>query len=180
MINSQIQPNRWSCLPTAFAMAMGEPVKDIMDYLGHDGSEIIWPDLPEPKCRRAFHPQEIVMFAFMRGWAAIHFELNPQSVIIDLEEEFMRITDGLVNSDYMVALNTVEKIKSGIYTTVVDIQALERLIIANRGVLVGTTNNGRDHAVAWECQKIYDPNGTTYPVEQFTIREFFILKKFRQ
>jgi hypothetical protein len=180
MINSQIQPNRWSCLPTAFAMAMNIPVGEILTYIGHDGSEIIWPDLPEPKCRRAFHPQEIIMFAFVRGWAAIHFELNPQSVIIDLEEEFMRITAGLVESDYMEAMNTIEKIKKGIYSTVVDNEVLERLVIANRGVLVGTTENGNEHAVAWERGMIYDPNGTTYPITRFTIREFFVLKTFGQ
>jgi hypothetical protein len=41
-------------------MAGRMPVDMIYERIGHDGSEIIWPHLPEPRCRRAFHIQECI------------------------------------------------------------------------------------------------------------------------
>ena len=55
------QSNRWSCLPTAFAIATDHSVQEILRRIGHDGSEIVWPDLPDPQCRRSFHVQECIL-----------------------------------------------------------------------------------------------------------------------
>ncbi len=52
------QPNRWTCLPTAVAMAAGVTLEYVLDQIGHDGSEIVFPDLREPLCRRSFHIEE--------------------------------------------------------------------------------------------------------------------------
>ena len=40
----QRSPNAWSCMPTAFAMAVNAPVEDLILSIGHDGSEKTWPD----------------------------------------------------------------------------------------------------------------------------------------
>ena len=66
-MNLIVQPNRWSCLPTAFAMAIGITVEEMVNAIGHDGSKIIWPDLPEPRCRRGFHTQECIRVALLLG-----------------------------------------------------------------------------------------------------------------
>ena len=50
----QRPPVRGTCLPTSFAMAMDRPVEIVAKCLGHDGSTVVWPDLPEPTCRAAF------------------------------------------------------------------------------------------------------------------------------
>jgi len=60
----QTQPNMWSCLPTAFAIALDIDVKKITDYLMHDGSEIWFPDLHEPMNRRGFHTSEMFDFCW--------------------------------------------------------------------------------------------------------------------
>jgi len=73
----QRKPSRWSCLPVSFAMALDIPVEALFKELGHDGSLIMWPDLPEPACRRGFHIQEMIEIALRRGYAVTPFELCP-------------------------------------------------------------------------------------------------------
>ena len=58
-------------------MVLDMPLADIFDEIGHDGSQIIWPDLPEPMCRRGFHPQELIDVCLARGYAATRIELSP-------------------------------------------------------------------------------------------------------
>ena len=70
----QQSPIRGTCLPTSFAMAMGIPVADIFAALGHDGSEVLWPDLPEPTCQRGFHVQELIRLAVKCGWSVTPIE----------------------------------------------------------------------------------------------------------
>ena len=71
------KPERWMCLPTSFAMVLDLPLSAIFDEIGHDGSQIIWPDLPEPTCRRGFHPQELIHVCLNHGHAATRVELYP-------------------------------------------------------------------------------------------------------
>ena len=54
------QPNNWSCTATAVAMLLDCEIKDIFNWVGHDGSAIIFPDLPDPSCRKGIHIQEII------------------------------------------------------------------------------------------------------------------------
>ena len=56
----QHRPEPWMCMPLAFAMALDMPVADLLAAIGHDGSEIVFPSLPEPLCRRCFHIQELI------------------------------------------------------------------------------------------------------------------------
>jgi len=77
MLKHQSQPNRWSCSVAAAAMAMHVPVAELIDKIGHDGSEIKC-DLPEPLCRAGFAPQEIIDVAFEYGWSITEIEPNPQ------------------------------------------------------------------------------------------------------
>ena len=73
----QTQPNHWSCEVTAFAMALHTPVAELIEGIGHDGSEIIWPDLPDPMCRRGFHSQELVDECLKRGHSCTPIEWHP-------------------------------------------------------------------------------------------------------
>lgn len=57
------QPNRWSCMPTSLAMVLGTDVDSIIKAIGHDGSMIVDPTLPEPQCRQGFHIDELVYVA---------------------------------------------------------------------------------------------------------------------
>ena len=54
-ITYPIQPNAWSCLPTACACLLQTQPSEIVDAIGHDGSAILTDDT-----RRGFHVEEIV------------------------------------------------------------------------------------------------------------------------
>lgn len=73
------QPNRWSCLPCAAAMATGQSFLDILELIGHDGSEMIDPEAGDPAGRRAFDVQEVI-YALLRGWdiKTVCWELRPE------------------------------------------------------------------------------------------------------
>ncbi len=73
-------PNAWSCLPTAFAIALGVSVEAVIATVGHDGSEITHAGLPEPLNRRGFHPQEMIKMCLLDGMSVTPIELAPQAV----------------------------------------------------------------------------------------------------
>ena len=73
-----VQPNRWTCLPTSFAMACDCSLEKILEIIGHDGSEIAHPDLDEPYRRRSFHIQECIWAAAQLGFSITPFECYPQ------------------------------------------------------------------------------------------------------
>jgi len=70
-------PNSWSCLPTAFAIALEVPLEAVLAIVGHDGSEERFKSLPDPQRRRGFHQQEMVKMCLEDGIAATPIELLP-------------------------------------------------------------------------------------------------------
>lgn len=143
----RLQPNAWSCLPAAFAMALGVLPKDIIEYCGHDGSEILWPDLPEPKNRRAFGLHEMIDYCV--GNLVYPVEITA-SVAYGVDEEHLIDADGISRLDWYMGCRS--------------------------GVLIGMIDE-RPHAVAWNFKKqlIYDPDGLKYGKERFNILSFFAL-----
>ena len=144
----QKSPNGWSCLATAFAIGLNIRVEELIRMVGHDGSEII-NDLDEPYCRRSFHPQEISVVCLNHRIAVIPMERNPVSVVPK---------DGSV---YEIQWNPIPE-----------------LIHNHDGVIVGTWPNSKSHAAYLYDKIVYDPNGTTYPLDldRVNIRTFFILR----
>ena len=131
------KPDRWMCLPASFAMVLDLPLAAIFEEIGHDGSQIMRPDLPEPTCRRGFHPQELVHVCLNHGHAATRVELFP----------VLRATpDG---AEHVVAYPDDNWVR------------FTRVIEQSRGVIEGV---GRrcGHAVAYEYGHIFDPDGCEY------------------
>jgi hypothetical protein len=120
---------------TAFAMAIGDDVKDMMEAIGHDGSEIIFPDLPEPMSRRGHHVQECIRVAMRFGYYSTPIELLPATASKGCAQVFQL-------PDCRDLFDT--KIRT------------------SRGVLE-CTGRRFDHAVAFGYGTIYDPDGHTYP-----------------
>ena len=65
----QVKHEQWQCAVTAFAMALSIPVADLINRSGHDGGEIVFPDLPEPAKRRGHNIYELVQIAIDLGYA---------------------------------------------------------------------------------------------------------------
>lgn len=59
--------NQWSCLPKAVASLSNLTLEQLIGYIGHDGSEILYPEREEPLNRRAFSLGEIVSAATRLG-----------------------------------------------------------------------------------------------------------------
>lgn len=68
--------NRWDCLLYAFQLATGRSREELLEHIGHDGSEKI-SDKPEPWCRRAFHPTELMYAVFKLGHSTTMIEVAP-------------------------------------------------------------------------------------------------------
>src|SRR4051812_46325565 len=79
----QKTPNKWSCVPTAFAICLDIPVEKIIEEIGHDGSNIIFPHLTEPLCRRGFHLQELFKVCHNHGYAVTQFDVDPELINVD-------------------------------------------------------------------------------------------------
>lgn len=144
----QIQPNRWSCLPTAFGMLLDIPVDDIIKVLGHDGSDIIFDGHPEQ--RRGFHPQELVDLCVC--------EYDMMCTIIEVFPSLQQPDGGII------LLKDGQLLKKRYH------DYLRRF----ECVIWGSINGNR-HAVAWDRKSIYDPNGTIYGIERFTPEALFLI-----
>lgn len=132
-------------------MAIGISLNLMLKEIGHDGSAIIHPDLPEPRKRRAFHIQECLQVLDARGYAATPFDA----------------ISALVTDDtHQIELNWATD--------------FENHLRSGDGVIMGVGVSNR-HAVAWVDQMVYDPNGHTYDYDQLvdnTLRRVFYPQTF--
>lgn len=142
------QQNRWSCSPCAFAMVLEESYETIVAEVGHDGSEIWWPELREPLRRRGFHLQEFFPSCLHREYAPVIIETMPASIPFGYPNQAREID---VNID------------------------LNDMMSQYCGVLQGIGIKGIFHSVAWDTITIYDPNGTIYRHNNFDILLFVAL-----
>lgn len=156
MIAPQIKPNRWSCIPTAFAMALDIPVDQFIQEIGHDGNELICPSLPEPAGRRGFHEQECVTAALNHGFACTPIEVFPASLFATGHKQVILFPHDATDLDG----------NYGRFT---------RHVNTARGVLIGMGIRTR-HAVAFDRGMVINPDtGGMFPFsfEDCESRRFF-------
>ena len=141
----QKQPNRWSCLVTAFAMALDTPLDELIRLLGHDGSEIIFPNNNDPHNRRSFHPQEI----------------------LDVAEEYYCKT--------FIVYEATPTISDGKIEIPIDMpkDRMYDIMDGEIGVIQGFNPNGNYHAIAWDGYNIFNPGNGNYNIKEFHILYFF-------
>jgi hypothetical protein len=152
----QIQPNTFSCLITSFAIVLGTPVKKLIDEIGHDGSEIWWPNADEPMNKRGFHLQEIVDCCYKRGYTVTTIE--PRPVLHSPE---------LNQSKEIVLLIDIHK-------------RLSNYMSGNIGVLTGLNSCNNRHAIAWIENQAFDPaTGKSIDLNVFSIQYFYLLNRNR-
>ena len=70
------QQNDWTCLPTALEYVTGVPRHIIMAEIGHDGSQIVRPENPEPRNHKGFHMMEQVKWVDGRGYKNDFYSLS--------------------------------------------------------------------------------------------------------
>ena len=123
-------------------MVLDIPVPDLYGIVGHDGSEIAFPALPDPMARQGLHIQECIAAALKLGYAVTPVELFP------VIRATLPCTDQSV-----VRFGNDES---------ANWQRFEHTIANSTGVLEGL---GRRclHAVAYEYGTIFDPDGDQHP-----------------
>jgi hypothetical protein len=130
-------------------MVLDESVDHLVRLVGHDGSEIIWPSLPEPFCRRGHHIEELQYAALDLGISLApfvpQFEYNPGA----------RETLPFERYDFTKQFSRVKSCYDGI--------------------LLGEYTKGHPHAVAWNANEglIYDPDGGCHPDSAFRAECFY-------
>lgn len=136
------QPNRWSCIITSYAMVLDKPIEMLIELVGHDGSEIIWPTQSEPKCRAGHTHHEMQYVARKLGFYFVDYK--PGFIYIPPGETKPMIRQ--FNESWKEVLAVHDGVLSGTYE--------------------GRTNA---HAVAWSAKEglIYDPTGHFAKLEQF-------------
>jgi hypothetical protein len=127
----------------------------VWNLIGHDGSEMWWPELKEPHCRRGFHTQELTDAALKVGIALLEIDANPY----------------------------ITPIGDTLCKPVFDMESCNLRLIAlmdrYHGLLLGDRLNGRGtHMLAWDHleQLSYDPDGGIQSINELglSIRSFFI------
>jgi hypothetical protein len=134
----------------SFAWVSGIDFNQIIEEVGHDGSEIIWPHLPEPLCRRGFHIQEMIVVMLRHGFAVIPIEAYPTSKPTEIATIFK-----------------------------IPFPQFADIFTQNEGVLVGLNVKGNGHALGWKCNQLYDPAGKIDGFDGFQIRTFFLITKIK-
>lgn len=138
------QPNRWTCLPTSFAMVLNITFEEVMSNLCHDGSEIVRPSDPEPNNRKGFIPEEFIHVCDKHGFWCVpcintyysegeFTRGGPLTWILDMIDKYNGVMCGQlsVGKNHAVAWNQVE-------------------------------------------QRMYDPKGFIYPIDKMkTLMEFW-------
>jgi hypothetical protein len=152
----QKQPNLWSCLPTSFAMAMNMEVEKLIQLIGHDGSEILFPDLEDPNGRKNFSPHEIILVALKLKYYVTSI---PQEGILVYASN-----DDLIHHEELYKLSEED---------------LFTIMSTNSGVLTGENYHGRRHAVAWDGHMIHDPNGYKYTRDRFLMDIFWAVGEIK-
>ncbi len=133
-------------------MALNMPLDKLLAQVGHDGSEILWPLLPEPFKRRAFHIQEMIDVAWWLGRTVTPFEPVP------------------------VSQGHAEASPIDVRMRVSPSERMSAVMAGQLGVITGATLRGQPHAVAWDGYDCYDPNGTNYSIERFQIGCFWAIQ----
>ena len=136
------QPNSWSCMAAAAAMAFNVEIEDIVERVGHDGNEIIHYGLKPPACFKGFHIQEIVDVGWILGFNMTLIESAPSQT-----------PDGVHIHDI---------IKWRLFKD--NEQRFEYYINNNQGILIGKARKYW-HAVAFNKGTIYDPRGRIYNMD---------------
>ena len=121
------------CLLWSAAQILGVEMQEIIDFIGHNGTDIQWPDKVGINRYRGVHIQEIIDFSIIKGEPLIHIEPMPclapdhntEPCDVFLEEKAAKRCLNYLNN--------------------------------NNAILIGDR-----HAVACQDRMIIDPNGHTY------------------
>lgn len=138
-VKLQLKHERWQCAVTAFAMVLDCPVADLMMCLGHDGGEIVFPDLPEPANRRSHNLYEMIQVAVDLGYGVTPVPLR--AAITSANDPARQIIVGTDEQNW---------------------SRFTRQLLVSRGV-IECQGPRCYHMLAYDKGRIFDPDGCEFP-----------------
>ena len=133
----------YNCLLASAAMVLDVHPDVLTELIGHNGTEIIFPELPEAINKRGFHTQEIIDCAIEYGYAVTEIQAVPY-LTPNSEDE------------YLVEFNVSHE------------NRFQNHINGHVGIITGEINgkiNERGHAVAWNGEMCFDCRGSICTLE---------------
>jgi len=124
-------------------MALGITNDEFFEHAGHDGGEIIFPEVDDPFCRRGFHISEAVVVAIKLGFTATPVELNPCIVANGAEGAY----------PVVYGRSKLSQTNDAVFKAIID---------QSKGVIECTTRLRNWHAVAFSKGVIFDPDGRVF------------------
>ena len=142
------QPNKWSCSACAFAMALNLTLKEFIYQIGHDGSEIWFPELPEPLCRKGFPYPECIQVCLKWDFSVTPVDFKPLCG---------------PDNEHRIELDHTD--------------FANQMLRGYRGIISGMGNQ-YFHTVAWDGKQIYDPSLGVYGLKNSYFRPevFWVVK----
>jgi len=142
------KPNEHNCIIYSMAMLLNTSVEDLELRLGNLGNQKIWPTLPMPYCYRSYHIQEIIFVAYQLGYAMICFYKNI----------YLSPTPPYTGTQIPIIVPRAHILK---------------LLRGSRALLITER-----HAMAWNIDQVYDPNGNKFPLDNIydSLIMFFLIK----
>jgi len=132
-------------------MLMDLTPQEIIEIVGHDGQEVIWPQLPVPRCLRGHHIQEMQDVAYAHGHVFAPVEVHPRSGPQGYPDKWNRV----------FSASAAEK-------------RFVQMIVGRKALLFGRHSSGENHVCAWDGSMVYDPNGSIYELERFVLKEAWL------
>lgn len=134
----QKQANGWSCGITSLSMLLGESVESLAKRIGHDGSGIILPDLPDPYRRRTFHMNEFVDVCHDRGYTLVEIPAISHQAQDTPAGDIVMVTHPIDNEARII-----------------------RYMDLYPGLIIGQYAISKWHMCAWDSESgsVYDPHG---------------------
>lgn len=145
-----------TCLIASLAMVLDKSYDEVVKLIGHDGTEVAYQGAVYPL--RGIHTQEAMNLAWGLGLAMVVVETFPQLGAMVGGQVESQLIDGST------------RLQARMYTY------LDR----RRAVLLGLNATGGPHAVAYDGEIVFDPNGTQYPLADFGIREAWLFLQSNQ
>jgi hypothetical protein len=130
------------CLLYSFAAVLETEPSVLIEELGHDGMEVVWPDLKKPYCYKGFHIQEMIDLCMHRGYSCTEVQAMPTS--LPPPSAYMHLMAHNIGPHICYSMS---KIKPRFKT----------YLMGNEGVLYGQTGRGMSHAWAWDGEFAHDP-----------------------
>ena len=115
-------------------MVLGKSVAEILELFGHNGLQVLWPDLKEPNRYRGFSEFDLIEVCYAEGYAALPIPMCP-------------VFHPPGHPDRAVTVFNEEQ----------TLERVNKYMDGNIGIISGWLSADIKHACAWDGFSVFDP-----------------------